>query len=54
MLDLQMATEVAVTARRGRLETRWVPVTDDRGLTRMQAVWIDAVGAARLPAHHAA
>ncbi len=24
----------------GQLETRWVPVTDERGHTRMEARWI--------------
>ena len=26
--------------RRSQLEMRWVPVTDERGRTRMEAVWI--------------
>lgn len=26
--------------RRSQLEMRWIPVTDDAGRTRMEAVWI--------------
>jgi hypothetical protein len=36
----------------GRLEMRWVPVTDTRGRTRMEARWI-AVDRS-VAAHHAA
>ena len=36
------------------LEMRWVPVTDERGRTRMQAVWIEAVAVPAAPSHHAA
>ena len=43
-----------VTDRPERLEMRWVPVTDERGDTRMQAAWIDAAPAASVPTHHAA
>jgi len=43
----------AQMADRPRLEMRWVPVTDERGRTRMQAVWIDAA-ALRTAPHHAA
>ncbi len=25
-----------------RLELRWFPVVDERGRTRMQALWVDA------------
>lgn len=36
----------------GHLEMRWIPVTDERGRTRMQACWI-TVGQSAV-AHHAA
>ena len=42
-----------VQADRPRLEMRWVPVTDERGHTRMQAVWFDAAAVHSAP-HHAA
>ncbi|WP_281370729.1 hypothetical protein [Nocardioides stalactiti] len=38
-------------AGRPALEMRWVPVTDERGTTRMQAVWIDT---APVTQHYAA
>ena len=44
MHDSQMANQA-------RLEMRWVPVTDEQGRTRMQAVWIEA--AAATPARRA-
>ena len=51
MHDVQMT-------ERPRLEMRWVPVTDDQGITRPQAVWIEAdTAATTAPAaqvHHAA
>ncbi|WP_262347508.1 hypothetical protein [Nocardioides dongxiaopingii] len=28
-------------SRQSQLEMRWIPVTDERGRTRMEAVWID-------------
>ncbi|WP_280633681.1 hypothetical protein [Nocardioides sp. 1609] len=28
-------------SRTCQLEMRWIPVTDERGRTRMEAVWID-------------
>lgn len=40
-------------ASRPQLEMRWVPVTDERGRTSMQAVWIDAAAVHAAP-HHAA
>ncbi|WP_182481299.1 hypothetical protein [Nocardioides immobilis] len=51
-----------LTADRPRLEMRWVPVTDEQGRTRPQAVWIEAGTAASTQAstappatvHHAA
>lgn len=46
MHDAQMAGRPA-------LEMRWIPVTDERGTTRMEAVWIDSA-AASLTTHHAA
>ena len=33
---------------------RWVPVTDEQGRTRMQAVWIEAATATSAAPHHAA
>ena len=41
----------AQMAERPSLEMRWLPVADERGATRMQAVWIDV---APTTAHHAA
>ncbi|WP_188113606.1 hypothetical protein [Nocardioides humilatus] len=46
MLDSQMAD-------RPHLEMRWVPVTDERGRTRMQAVWVETAALHTAP-HHAA
>lgn len=46
MHDVQMA-------ERPTLEMRWIPVADERGTTRMQAVWIDSA-AASVTTHHAA
>jgi hypothetical protein len=46
MHDVQMA-------ERPSLEMRWLPVTDEQGATRMQAVWID-VTPASVTTHHAA
>jgi hypothetical protein len=43
-----------MTERPAGLEMRWVPVTDERGYTRMQAVWIDATPATSAITHHAA
>ena len=40
-------------ADRPRLEMRWVPVTDARGHTGMQAVWVDTRAPHSAP-HHAA
>ncbi len=31
-----------------RLEMRWMPVTDERGRTRMQAVWVEPAVAVRV------
>ena len=45
------------TEMTSRLEQRWVPVTDSRGRTRMEACWIQASeegAAARPQATHAA
>ena len=39
-------------ANRPALEMRWVPVTDEQGRTRMQAVWIEPLPQRRPP--HAA
>lgn len=36
------------------LEMHWVPVTDDRGRTHMEAVWIEAVRPTVAPAAPAA
>lgn len=47
MQDSQMAA-------RPQLEMRWVPVIDERGQTRMQAVWIDTTSSLSTPTHHAA
>lgn len=47
MHDVQMTAE-------GRLEMRWVPVADDRGRTKMQAVWIELDAARPAQVHHAA
>jgi len=47
MLDSQVSNRTA-------LEMRWVPVTDEQGRTRMQAVWIEAAAAMPATAHHAA
>lgn len=36
-----------------QLEMRWVPVTDERGRTRMEAVWIEIGAPATVGAHAA-
>lgn len=43
----------AQMADRPQLEMRWVPVTDERGRTSMQAAWVD-VAAHHATPHHAA
>ena len=35
------------TQMSGRLEVRWVPVTDERGRTHMEACWITVESQAR-------
>ena len=47
MRDIQMTTE-------GRLEMRWVPVTNDVGRTEMHTVWIEVDAARPVQVHHAA
>jgi hypothetical protein len=42
------------TADQPRLEMRWLPVTDDKGRTCMQSVWIPVSTAAPSAVHHAA
>ncbi len=37
-----------------KLELRWFPVVDERGRTRMEALWVDAAEAARPRVTHAA
>ncbi|MEZ0577414.1 hypothetical protein [Nocardioides sp. MH1] len=43
----------APTAGRPQLEMRWLPVTDERGRTHMEATWVDASTLHAAP-HHAA
>jgi hypothetical protein len=50
MHDLQMTG----AGQAAPLEMRWVPVTDERGRTRMEVVWIEAGAALAAPSHHAA
>ena len=38
MLDAQVVAAAATPA--GRMEMRWVPVTDESGRTYMEACWI--------------
>lgn len=45
MIDSQMTDTRLQTGGRNGLEMRWVPVTDERGRTQMQAVWIDVTAA---------
>ena len=54
MDDSQMTRRAASAAQPERLEMRWLPVTDARGATHMQAVWIDAGAPSSAAAHHAA
>ena len=54
MYDSQMTERAAGTLQPTHLEMRWLPVIDERGVTRMQAVWIDAAASAAVVAHHAA
>lgn len=49
MLDVKV-TEGYATERSPQLEMRWAPVTDELGVTRMEAVWVE-VGAT--PTSHA-
>lgn len=51
-MDYAQTTSEQPARTAGRLEMRWLPVTDDRGHTRMEACWI-AVGPA-VTTHHAA
>lgn len=54
MYDSKMTERAASTPESAHLEMRWLPVTDARGFTHMQAVWIDAGAAPSVAAHHAA